>query len=195
MKTTVFERMVNPFIRIAGMKALIWGLAGMLLSTWMSWMSGYHYHGLLHFGPAPNPAWWCYLVEHLIVWLVPAALFYLGGLLWSPSRIRAVDVWGTVLFAQLPLLGMNAVNMLSAMQALIQMDMNMPVEALMKNPDVILGMIFSLVGLPFLIITLIWMFKAVKVSCNLKGAHLWITALVGIIGGDILCRILISLFY
>lgn len=195
MKTTVFERMVNPFIRIAGMRALMWGLVGMLVSTWMSWMSGYHYHGLLHFGPAPNPAWWCYLVEHLIVWLVPAALFYLGGLLWSPSRIRAVDVWGTVLFAQLPLLGMNAINMLSAMQALINMDMSVPVEDLMKQPDIILAMIFSLVGLPFLIFTLIWMFKAVKVSCNLKGSHLWVTALVGIIGGDILCRILIDLFY
>lgn len=195
MKTSVFEKMVNPFIRIAGMKALMWGLAGMVISTCMSWMSGYHYHGLLHFGPAPNPAWWCFLAEHMVVWLVPAAMFYLGGLLWSSSRIRIIDVFGTVLFAQLPLLGMNVINMLPAMQVMIQMDANMTIEAMMAQPDFILAVILTLVGLPFLIITLIWMFKAVKVSCNLKGWQLWTTALVGIFGGDILCRMLIQLLY
>lgn len=195
MKTSVFEKMVNPFIWIAGMKALMWGLAGMAISTCMSWLSGYHYHGLLHFGPAPNPAWWCFLAEHLVVWLVPATMFYLGGLLWSSSRIRMIDVLGTVLFAQLPLLGMNVINMLPAMQTLIQMDSNMSVEALMTQPDFILAVILTLVGLPFLIIALIWMFKAAKVSCNLKGWQLWTTALVGIFGGDILCRMLIQLLY
>lgn len=36
MKTSIFESIVNPFIRIAGMKALMCGLAGMLISTGMS---------------------------------------------------------------------------------------------------------------------------------------------------------------
>lgn len=195
MKTSIFESIVNPFIRIAGMKALIWGLAGMLISTGMSWASGYHYHGLLHFGPAPNPAWWCYLGEHLIVWLIPAALFYLGGVFLTRSRIRMIDVLGTVLFAQLPLLGMNVINMLPAMKVMNQMDVSVPVEELMKQPDFIMAMILSLVGLPFLILTLVWVFNAVKVSCNLKGWRLWTVALVGIIGGDIVSRILIGLMY
>lgn len=195
MKTSIFESIVNPFIRIAGMKALIWGLAGMLISTGMSWVSGYHYHGLLHFGPAPNPAWWCYLAEHLIVWLIPVILFYLGGVFFTRSRIRMIDVLGTVLFAQLPLLGMNVINMLPAMKVMNQMDVSVPIEELMRQPDFIMAMILSLVGLPFLILTLVWMFNAVKVSCNLKGWSLWTVALVGIIGGDIVCRILIGLMY
>ena len=75
MGNKVIEQIVNPFIRIAGMKALGWGVLGLAVSTWICWISGYHYHGLLHFGPAPNPAWWCYLAEHLIVWLIPALQF------------------------------------------------------------------------------------------------------------------------
>ena len=67
--------LINPFERIAGLKALLWGLAGMVVSTALSFYSGWHYHGLLHFGPAPNPAWWCYAVEHLAVWLIPAVMF------------------------------------------------------------------------------------------------------------------------
>lgn len=110
--------LINPFERIAGLKALLWGLAGMVVSTALSFYSGWHYHGLLHFGPAPNPAWWCYAVEHLAVWLIPAVMFYLGGLLLSRSRIRMVDVLGTVVFAQLPLIVMNLFNFLPPMQKL-----------------------------------------------------------------------------
>lgn len=56
MKNKV-KLIVNPFIRIAGGQALIWGFLGLIVSTLLCWISDYHYHGLLHFGPAPNPAW------------------------------------------------------------------------------------------------------------------------------------------
>ena len=47
MGNKVIEQIVNPFIRIAGMKALGWGVLGLAVSTWICWISGYHYHGLL----------------------------------------------------------------------------------------------------------------------------------------------------
>ena len=194
MKNKV-KLIVNPFIRIAGGQALIWGFLGLIVSTLLCWISGYHYHGLLHFGPAPNPAWWCYLAEHLIVWLIPALLFYLGGLFLSHSRIRVIDVLGTVLFAQLPLLGMNLISLLPAMRMMSQMNMNMSPEEMLAQPYFILAMILTLLGLPFLILTLIWMFNALKVSFNLKQWKLWTVALIGIIGGDVLCRFLIGWLY
>ena len=194
MKNKV-KLIVNPFIRIAGGQALIWGFLGLIVSTLLCWISGYHYHGLLHFGPAPNPAWWCYLAEHLIGWLIPALLFYLGGLFLSHSRIRVIDVLGTVLFAQLPLLGMNLISLLPAMRMMSQMNMNMSPEEMLAQPYFVLAMILTLLGLPFLILTLIWMFNALKVSCNLKQWKLWTVALIGIIGGDVLCRLLIAWLY
>ena len=194
MKNKV-KLIVNPFIRITGGQALIWGFLGLIVSTLLCWISGYHYHGLLHFGPAPNPAWWCYLAEHLIVWLIPALLFYLGGLFLSHSRIRVIDVLGTVLFAQLPLLGMNLISLLPAMRMMSQMNMNMSPEEMLAQPYFVLAMILTLLGLPFLILTLIWMFNALKVSCNLKQWKLWTVALIGIIGGDVLCRLLIAWLY
>ena len=44
----------------------------------------------------------------------------------------------------------------------------------------------------FLIWALVWMFQALKVSCNLKGYRLGILYCVGIFGGDVLCRYLIK---
>lgn len=182
---------VNPFERIAGLKTLLWGLAGMAVSTVLSYGSGWHYHGLLHFGTAPNPAWWSYAVEHLIVWLVPAVVFYLGGLLLSRSRIRAIDVVGTVAFAQLPFIIMNLFNFLPPMQKLSQINIDISPAEMMQQPGFIVGIWLALVSLAFFVWTLVWMFQALKVSCNLKGYRLGILYCVGIFGGDVLCRYLI----
>ena len=195
MKRQWLNFLVNPFEWIAGGQALGWGLLGMVVSTVICYLSGWHYHGLLHFGPAPNPAWWCYAVEHLVVWIVPAVLFYLGGLILSRSRIRVIDVLGTVAFAQLPFIFMNLFNMLPPMQNLAKIDMNVPPMELMAQPGFLVGIWLSLIGMLFLVWALVWMFKALKVSCNLKGYPLGILYCVAVFGGDILCRYLIGLCY
>lgn len=195
MKNQYLYGLVNPFERVAGLDALLWGLAGMVVSTVLCYFSAWHYHGLLHFGPAPNPAWWCYAVEHLVVWLVPAALFYLGGLLLSRSHIRLIDVLGTVAFAQLPLIIMNLFEFLPPMQNLAKMDMNQSPVEMMQQPGFLVGIWLSLVAFVFLIWTLVWMFQALKVSCNLKGYRLGILYCVGVFGGDVICRYLIRLCY
>lgn len=67
------------------------------------------------------------------MWLIPALLFFLGGVFLSHSHIRIVDVLGTVLFAQLPLLVMNLISLLPPMRMLSQMDMNMSPEKLLAS--------------------------------------------------------------
>ena len=90
---------------------------------------------------------------------------------------------------------MNLISLLPAMRMMSQMNMNMSPEEMLAQPYFILAMILTLLGLPFLILTLIWMFNALKVSCNLKQWKLWTVALIGIIGGGVLCRFLIGWLY
>ena len=195
MKTFNLNLVLNPFERIAGFQALGWGLLGMVVSTVICYLSGWHYHGLLHFGPAPNPAWWCYVIEHLVVWIVPAVLFYLGGLILSRSKIRVIDVLGTVAFAQLPLILMNLFNLLPPIQNITKVDMNIPPAELLAQPGFLVGVWLSLIGVIFLVWALVWMFNALKVSCNLKGYPLGILYCIAVFGGDVLCRYLIRLCY
>ena len=103
-----------------------------------------------------------------------------------------IDVLGTVVFAQLPLIVMNLFNFLPPMQKLAQIDVNMPPAEIMQQPGFLVGIWLSLVSFVFLIWALVWMFQALKVSCNLKGYRLGILYCVGIFGGDVFCRYLIK---
>lgn len=189
------ELIMNLFIRIAGGQVSVWGFLGLTVSALLCWTLGRHYRGLPHFGLASNPARWYYLAEHLIVWLIPALLFYLGGFFPSHSRIRMIDVLGIVLFAQLPLFGTNLISLLSAMRMMSQMNMNTSPEETLAQPYSTLAAILILLGLPFLMLTLTRAFSVSKVSYNLRQWRLWTVASIGIIGGDVLRRFPIRRLY
>lgn len=191
MKWKSLSFFVNPFGRIAGGKALTWGVIGMILSIFLCYFSGGHYHGLLHFGPASNPYLWCYAVEHLVVWMIPSVLFYFSGRFFSTSRIRVIDVFGTVSFAQLPLLVINLLNFMPSMQKMLKAS---DAEMLEMSQQ------FSLtVVMLFSVLLLIWvcvlMYNALRVSCNLKGYKLGILFWVSLLLGEVLSRYLIALCY
>ncbi|MCD7962425.1 MAG: hypothetical protein LUF90_02490 [Rikenellaceae bacterium] len=172
---------VDPFRRIAGAQALLYGLIGMVASLIISLLTNYHYHGLLHFGSAPNNSEWVFIAEHLVVWLIPATLFYLCGLFFSRSKIRFIDVYGTVSFALLPLLPLQLISIIPGFNDLLR--------------DPIGGVMLAMFPLTICAWMLIWLFDSLKVSCNLKGSRLWMCYLFSIYFGDIICRIIITNFY
>jgi len=192
MKQQQLKLLWNPFEKIAGVEALLWGLLGIAISTVVSWFSHTHYHGLMSFGPNSNNDFMVFAMEHVVVWLVPAILFLLGGLIFSKSRIRIVDVFGTVAFAQLPFVLMSLFSLLPPMQHINNMALDLPPMELISQPGFITAVWFAMFSVIFLIWTLIWMFQALKVSCNLKGVKLGVIYAVAILGGDVLCRIIIS---
>lgn len=202
MKKNWLRFLLNPFERIAGGTALAWGTLGLLLSTLLAWQTDYHYHGLLHFGPAPNPALWCFAAEHVIVWLIPALLFYLGGLALSRSRIRPIDILGTTLFAQIPLLFTNLMAFLPFYKQMSALDPATSLEeqlaqvtAMVAQPGFWFSVWLAFVSIAFVVWMGYWMFKALQVSCNLKEVKLGVLFCVGLFGGDIICRFIIGLLY
>ncbi len=192
---TFWQKLQNPFIWIAGGTAFWTGLSGICLNAVLCWLTGLHFQGLLHLGPAPADTFGVFFAEHLIIWLVPALLFYLSGILFSRSKIRVVDVGGTTAFAQLPLLGIGIFGFFPSVQGLMHIQPSDITPEWITRPETLTGIILILIATLFLIWTLIWMFKALKISCNLKGARLGITYTLSVILGDIAAVYLIHLFY
>lgn len=190
-----WKSFVSPFVKVAGAKALAWGVAGLAVSAAAACFSGWHAHGLLHFGPSPNNAWWVFAVEYLAIWIVPSILVYGLGAALSKSRIRAVDVFGTMSFSLLPLAAMNLIYLLPPMKRMLTMfgDPNIDLAAMagsLASPS------FVAIGIAMTVLIvwmLVWMFNAVRVSCNLGGWRLWATYVVGVVVGDLLSRLVIGL--
>ena len=193
---TLFEFLKNPFYRVAGYTSLVWGVVGIVVSTAIAFLGDIHFHGLLHYGGAPNGAWWCFVVEHLVVWLVPSVLIYLSALFCSRSHVRPVDVLGTVAFAQLPFVLLSLFMALPPMRKVATIQSVQAVDALLTDTPRLLVLVWiGVVSLLLSIWVLYWLFRAISVSCNLKGRNLWIVFIIGAFGGDILCRYLIGLCY
>lgn len=193
---TLFEFLKNPFYRVAGYTSLVWGVVGIMVSTVIAFVGGVHFHGLLHYGGAPNGAWWCFVVEHLVVWLVPAVVIYVVSLFVSRSHVRPVDVLGTVAFAQLPFVLLSLFMALPPMRKVATIQSAQAVDALLTDTTWLLMLVWiGAVSLLLSIWVLYWLFRATSVACNLKGRNLWIVFIIGAFGGDVLCRYLIGLCY
>lgn len=193
---TLFEFLKNPFYRVAGYTSLVWGVVGIVVSTAIAFLGDIHFHGLLHYGGAPNGAWWCFVVEHLVVWLVPAVVIYVVSLFVSRSHVRPVDVLGTVAFAQLPFVLLSLFMALPPMRKVATIQSAQAVDALLTDTPRLLVLVWiGAVSLLLSIWVLYWIFRATSVACNLKGRNLWIVFIIGAFGGDVLCRYLIGLCY
>lgn len=192
----IFEFLKNPFYRVAGYTSLVWGVAGLVVATAVSFCGGIHFHGLLHYGSAPNGAWWCFVVEHLAVWLIPSVLIYISALLCSRSHVRPVDVLGTVAFAQLPFVLLALFMALPPMHEIASIQTLQNVDCLLSDTSLLLAVVWiGAIGLLLSIWVLYWIFRAISVACNLKKRNLWIVFIIGVFGGDLLCRYLIRLCY
>ncbi|MCD7930020.1 MAG: hypothetical protein LUH15_00835 [Tannerellaceae bacterium] len=195
MNKDFWKLLWNPFEKIAGGTALGIGLAALCCSALINSIFGWHYHGLLNIAPGPESGYLIYLGEQLIIWLVPAVIFFIGGLILSSSRIRIIDVFGTVAFSFLPLVPMNLLQGLPGFKALQEINPELSIRELMELPALYWGTLIAVGLMIFLVWTFIWMFKALQVSCNLKGWRIWVVYLIGVFIGDIITVQLIRLLY
>ena len=89
------NKILNPFEYLSNGKALGWGLAGSLLAIAMV--------AIVRWPVECNISWIVRILStNLLLWLPLSALLYVAALIFSPSRIRAVDIFASNLFALLP---------------------------------------------------------------------------------------------
>lgn len=177
----------NPFDFIAGWKALAVGLAVMSLTCVVAFFSNTHFDGVLdgHFGVlnVTKFPFQVSIYEQLNAWLSATILFYVGGLLTARSKVRLIDVAGTLAFARVPLIFVALIGF---------------VPVLHHFPSLKEMVAMLICGLPLLFL-FIWMivlmYNAFRVSCNLKGnVAIWGFA-VSLIFAEIISKVIISHIY
>lgn len=161
------KKLLNPFLYIAGGRSLLLGAAGLCAAALIASCTGQAFDGLLHIGYAPTALWQA-AAQQAVMWFVPALLLWAASLLLSKSRVRAIDIFGTALFARLPIVLLLALDWLPGMEAMRTLSPEMPAEAIAAaiTPGV---MLYGVLAIVILVWFFVWSYRAYAVSANLKG--------------------------
>lgn len=179
------SNLYNPFTKIAGFKSFIIGLTALLINTYLAFKTGTHFKTGTYFSDlfsidfAKDSDYWVFLTESLSNWLFISTFLYISGLILSKSKIRVIDILGTTLLSLIPLIITPLIRMLPVFQSFMHQSW---------QRDTIEG-----VYLISLVWTIILLFNAFKISCNLKNERLVTSFIISIILSEICTKIFIKL--
>lgn len=169
----------NPFRKVAGYKALIIGFAFALITSWIAPFSYSAFDGVLDFHKIHFENGWVYAALYLISWIVLVLTFGLAAMLFSKSRFRWIDIFGTTLLAKSPL-------MLVAFLAFFIPEIKM--EDMQNLHGFPFGM-NAIIAIIIIILCIIWMvallFNAYVVSLNIKGSKLIWSFILSLLAAEI----------
>ena len=165
--------LINPFVRIAGGKALSIGLVIFVASILLAYCGNMVFDGVLdaHFSDHIN--FGRALLAPSIALFIFILVLYLTGRLLSKSSIRFIDVAGTVTLARTPYIlislvvlipGIYDYNMVIAQNLLAQNYSGITIV------QWIVFFLFLFVSMVATIWFVILSYKAFSVSCNISGA-------------------------
>ena len=92
----------NPFVYVAGGKALSLGMLAMSAAAVAGYTTATHFDGVLHMSPGVPAALWIFFAEQIICWLTMTLTLFAGAALFSPSKTRLIDMAGTQALARWP---------------------------------------------------------------------------------------------
>jgi hypothetical protein len=170
----------NPFIRLAGWKALLIGLVVIIASALTGAISNTHFDGAIDIHIGARASMLFFISEAIISWLTIAVVLYLAGIILSKSSIRFIDVAGTTAIAKYPLFFASFLGFIPGLPGIFTM--GMPAITI---PLIIVG-ILSVICIVWEVVLLV---NAYKISCNLQGLPLGLSFTGGIIVAEIISKI------
>ncbi|TVR39056.1 MAG: hypothetical protein EA394_10010 [Bacteroidia bacterium] len=185
----------NPFVYIAGEKALLTGMTVIILSAFVGNWSNTWLDGILdmHYGP-PAPFTW-HLAMGLINWLCLVLVLTPLAYILTDTRIRFVDLAGTLALARFPMLFAVLTGFFKAparvsedlLYRLLNVGEPVNVTAFDYGFTVLLGLL--------VILMIVWQvalsFNAYKMSANLSGTRAGISFSAGFVVAYIISKALI----
>jgi hypothetical protein len=168
----------NPFTQIAGFKSFIIGIIGLLITTVLAFITGTHYNGFLNIDFAKDSHYRVYLMENLSMWFFLSVFLHISGLLLSKSKIRTIDTFGTTLLSRIPLILAPLIRTIPVFQSFVIQSWEM----------------YFIIGLYLvsLIWTIILLFNAFRISCNLRNERLIVSFIISILLSEVCTKIFLK---
>jgi hypothetical protein len=187
--------MFNPFRYVAGGKSLVIGLAAILLAGFLGSFSNTHFDGALdvHTGRPAGMA--MFLTEGIVDWLSLAITLFVLGKLVSKTAFRAIDLFGTQAMARWPTVIMALIALAPPHQRFLSFLglklLGTAGGAHAHGSDLVLGGLLMLAAFVAVIWMVALMYQAYSVSCNVRGGKGAATFIAGVIGAEVVSKIVI----
>lgn len=151
-----FMFLANPFTYVAGWQALGWGLLVLAATMVVAVTGRIHFDGVmdLHIAPVKAPPWF-YAFEPAADWLVVAVVFWLAGAIFSRSKQRPIDYFGTTALARFPYLIAGILFLPPLLGGIVESLTKLLFSG--QDPAGMSRQILGLPGLPWLIIGSLFM--------------------------------------
>lgn len=178
MKTIDLNKwLFNPFTYIAGVPAMLAGLAIMCVTSIIAFYGRIHFDGAIDLHVGAVTPYWLYLIEPLLAWIVVAVLLYVTGLVLSKSKIRFIDFLGTTALARIAMLPGALIALLPPIQNLSPENM---------TPAMLAASLFLLLPMIWLVALL---YNAFTMSANLKGSKAVLGFIIGLLAAEVISKI------
>ncbi|MCE3280717.1 MAG: hypothetical protein K0S44_2908 [Bacteroidetes bacterium] len=199
MKKNIKSQLLNPFEFIAGGKALLIGIPVILLTGRLAYFSGMHFDGVIDMHIPLQSELYIHLLEGFIAWLSLAIVLALAGIILSSSRIRMIDIFGTLAFARWPMLLVALMGLLvnadGANKYIMYTFLKQGEAVVLENYELPVFILFIVITLLLSIWMIVLFYKAFTISCNLKGAKAIISFIIGLLLAEALSKLVLSFLY
>lgn len=181
----MIKKLFNPFVNIAGVRSLLWGIKIMLTTSILGYLFNVHFPDVISVKISSSYSIWYFIIQTFSNWMIISLVLYASSFIFSKSKVRIVDVFGTQAFARFPYVLAPLTGITKAPQVFSEymlynfLGIGDPVEITSGQITVTIIMILFTLLLTVWLIAL--MFNAFKVSSNIKGGKLIILFIVGLI--------------
>lgn len=172
--------LINPFERIAGWSALMIGLCAMVATAVIGKINNVAFDGVLDAHPAVHTFSMAFVMQ-AVNWVVVFLVMWLAGICFSRSKIRIIDVAGTMALSRAPML------LLSILAFLPIVPQNLA--------DILRSVIFGVCGIILIIWVIALMYNAFSISCHIKGPRCTVVFIGALIIAEIISKVLIFLLW
>ncbi len=182
----------NPFVYVAGTRALGLGLGVVLLAGLIGCLGATHFDGVLDVHSGADAPWWVFLAEGMVAWLCLSVVLLVLGRIISKTPFRTIDLLGTQALARWPTVLISLVTLPKGVQrfsASLVQQVTHPGGQLQLGPDAVVFAISVLAMIPLLCWMVVLMYKSFSVSCNVKGGKAIGMFIAGLILAEILSKL------
>lgn len=194
---TLRDWLFNPFIYIAGEKALLIGLGAILLTGLITFFSKSHVDGVLDFHTGLQLPFWAHLAEGVIDWLALALVLFILGKLISKTAFRPIDLFGTQAMARWPMILPAIAALLPPYQRFVVFLFKQMPQILQqgKLPNIALLDFFTFIFVIIVsMIALVWMvilmYRSFSICCNVRGTGAAFTFVGGLLIAELITKVI-----